>query len=309
VSCLVAILGPTASGKSELALAVAERFGGEIVNYDSIQVYRHFEIGAAKLRVEDRRGIPHHLIDLLEPHEVFTAGEFARRATAVLSDIRDRGRLPVLAGGTGFYLRALLDGLFPGPTRDEALRARLTRRDGPRLHKLLARFDPTAARRIHANDARKLVRALEVTLLARRPITELFAEGRQGLAGFEVLKVGLQPDRDALYARINRRTEAMFAAGLVEETRRILALGYPETSKPFESHGYHQAVQVLRGELSLPEAIFDAQRFTRHYAKRQLTWFRREKYVTWFHGFGESPEVQEAVSKLLLSLNCTEPRP
>jgi len=295
VSCLVAILGPTASGKSELALAVAERFGGEVVNYDSIQVYRHFEIGAAKLRVEERRGIPHRLIDLLEPNEVFTAGEFARRATAAIGDIRDRGRLPVLAGGTGFYLRALLDGLFAGPTRDEALRARLARRGGLRLHKLLARFDPDAARRIHPHDARKLVRALEVTLLARRPITELFAEERQGLAGFEVVKIGLQPDRDALYARIDRRTEAMFAAGLVEETRRILALGYPETSKPFESHGYHQAVGVLRGELSLPEAISDAQRYTRHYAKRQLTWFRREKDVTWFRGFGEEREVQEAV--------------
>ncbi len=299
MSCLVAILGPTASGKSELALAVAERFGGEIVNYDSIQVYRHVEIGAAKLPVDQRRGIPHHLLDILEPNEVFTAGEFARRATAAIGDIRDRGRLPVLAGGTGFYLRALLDGLFPSPTRDDALRARLTRRGGPRLHQLLARFDPAAARRIHPHDARKLVRALEVTLLSRRPITELFAAGRQGLAGFQVLKIGLLPDRDALYTRINRRTAAMFAAGLVEETRRILALGYPETSKPLESHGYHQAVEVLRGELSLPEAISDAQRYTRHYAKRQLTWFRREKEVTWFRGFGEGPEVQEAVGRLI----------
>ena len=291
----MAILGPTASGKSELALVVAERFGGEIVNYDSVQVYRHFRVGAAKLRPEERRGIPHHLIDVLEPDEVFTAGEFARRAAEAIRGIRDRGRLPVLAGGTGFYLRALLDGLFPGPTRDEALRARLARRSGPRLYKLLARFDPQAARRIHPNDARKLTRALEVTLLARRPMTELFAQGRPGLEGFRVLKVGLMPDRDALYHRINLRTEAMFRAGLVEETRRILARGYPDTCKPFESHGYRQAMQLLRGELNLHEAIFHTQRSTRQYAKRQITWFRREKDVEWFRGFGEQPELQEAV--------------
>ncbi|MBI3696144.1 MAG: tRNA (adenosine(37)-N6)-dimethylallyltransferase MiaA, partial [Acidobacteria bacterium] len=255
MSPLVAILGPTGSGKSELALAVAERFGGEVVNYDSIQVYRHFRIGAAKLSEAERRRIPHHLIDVLEPQDVFTAGEFARRAAEAVRAIRDRGRLPILAGGTGFYLRALLDGLFPGPTRNEDLRRRLATWSPERLHRLLRRLDPAAARKIHPHDAAKMIRALEVTILARRPITELFAGGRQGLEGFRVLKIGLLPDRDALYDRINRRTEAMFAAGLVEEVRQILAQ-YPATAKPFESHGYRQVLQHLRGELSLKEAVF-----------------------------------------------------
>jgi tRNA dimethylallyltransferase len=295
VSPLVAILGPTASGKSELALAVAERFGGEIVNYDSIQVYRHFNIGAAKLREAERRGIPHHLIDILEPDEVFTAGEFARRAAEVVRAIRDRGRLPVLAGGTGFYLRALLEGLFPGPARDEQLRTRLARRGGPRLHRLLARLDPAAALRIHPHDRPKLIRALEVIILARRPITQLFAEGRRGLEGFRTLKIGLLPDRRALYARIDRRTADMFEAGLVDEARRILDMGYPETSKPFESHGYRQALQLIRGELEPEEALYHARRNTRNYAKRQMTWFRRETDVVWFRGFGDQPEIQDRV--------------
>jgi tRNA dimethylallyltransferase len=297
MSPLVAILGPTASGKSDLALAVAERFRGEIVNYDSIQVYRHFRIGAAKLSETERRGVPHHLVDIVEPDAVFTAGEFARRAAEAIRGIRDRGRLPVLAGGTGFYLRALLDGLFPGPQRDDALRSRLARRAGDRLHRLLARFDPEAARRIHPHDHPKLIRALEVTLKARRPMTELFREGRLALEGFQVLKVGLMPDRDLLYDRINRRAEAMFEAGLVEEVRAILALGYPASCKPFEALGYRQALQHLRGKLTLREAIFYTQRATRQYAKRQITWFRREQDVVWFRGFG--PDVEEQVGRAL----------
>lgn len=295
MSPLVAILGPTGSGKSELALVAAERHGGEIVNFDSIQVYRHFQIGAAKLSPAERRGIPHHLIDILEPEEVFTAGEFARRAGQAVREIRDRGRLPILAGGTGFYLRALIDGLFPGPKRHEDLRRRLGTRSGPRLHKMLARFDPAAAKRIHPHDVPKLVRALEVTLVARRPITELFSQGRQGLEGFRLLKIGLMPDRDSLYTRLNQRTETMFASGLLEEVRQILAQGRPPTAKPFESHGYRQALQHLRGELNLDEAIFYAQRNTRHYAKRQITWFRREKDVEWFRGFGDDPGIQSEV--------------
>jgi len=294
MSPLLAILGPTGSGKSELALAAAERHAGEIVNFDSIQVYRHFHIGAAKLSADERRGIPHHLIDILEPQEIFTAGEFARRAREAVRQIRDRGRLPILAGGTGFYLRALLEGLFPGPTRDDALRRRLSARSPERLHRLLGRWDPAAARRIHSHDARKLVRALEVTLLASRPMTELFSQGRQALEGFSVLKLGLQADRALLYARINQRAEAMFAGGLVEEARQILAQGHPPDSKPFESHGYRQALRHLRGELSLPEAILDAQRSTRRYAKRQMSWFRREQDVVWLAGFGEDPAIQAA---------------
>ncbi len=292
---LVAILGPTASGKSELALAVAERHNGEIVNFDSIQVYRWFRIGAAKLGESERRGIPHHLIDILEPNEIFTAGEFARRARQAIAEICGRGRLPVLAGGTGFYLRALLDGLFPGPQRDEALRRRLAARPPERLHRLLRRLDPAAAAKIHPHDSPKIIRALEVTLLARRPMTALFSEGRQKLEGFRVLKIGLLPDRNALYDRINRRTEAMFAAGLVEEARQILAAGCAAGAKPFESHGYRQALQHLQGKLTLREAIFYAQRNTRHYAKRQITWFRRERDVEWYRGFGDDPGLQSRV--------------
>jgi tRNA dimethylallyltransferase len=294
MSPLVAIVGPTGSGKTALALALAEIRGGEIVNYDSIQVYRHFRIGAAKLAESERRGIPHHLIDILEPQEVFTAGEFARRATETLGQIRDRGRLPILAGGTGFYLRALLEGLFAGPTRNEELRRRLARRSPERLHRLLARLDPVTAAKIHPHDIPKMIRALEVSVLARRPISELFSEGRRGLQGFTVLKIGLMPDRAALYARLDQRTQAMFAAGLLEEVRAILAQGYPPDSKPFESHGYRQALLHLQGKLSLSDAIADAQRDTRRYAKRQITWFRREKEVTWLCGFGDEPAVQEA---------------
>ncbi len=302
---LVAILGPTGSGKSELALAVAERFGGEIVNYDSIQTYRYFNIGAAKLSLEQRCGIPHHLIDVLEPDEVFTAGKFAREAAEVIRGIRDRDRLPILAGGTGFYLRALLEGLFPGPTRDEALRRRLAARSPERLHRLLARLDPASARRIHPHDIPKMIRALEVTLLARRPMTEQFLEGRQALEGFAALKIGLLPDREALYDRINRRTEAMFASGLVEEVRDILARGVAATAKPLESHGYRQVLQHLRGELSLPDAIFYAQRNTRHYAKRQITWFRRERDVCWLRGFGDDDQIQQdALSRVADFVNA-----
>lgn len=308
MSPLIAILGPTGSGKSELALVVAERHAGEIVNFDSIQIYRHFNIGAAKLNEAARRGIPHHLIDILEPQEVFTAGEFARRAAETARAIRDRGRLPILVGGTGFYLRALIDGLFPGPTRHEDLRRRLATRSGLRLHKLLERFDAAAAKRIHPNDVPKLIRALEVTLVARRPMTELFAEGRQALEGFHIFKLGLMPDREALYARINQRTEAMFAAGLVGEVREILARGYPPASKPFESHGYRQALQHLQSELNLGEAIFYAQRNTRHYAKRQITWFRREKDVEWFKGFGDDPGIQQEVVAAVRSFLTTDPK-
>jgi len=289
---LVAILGPTGSGKSELALAVAERHAGEIVNFDSLQVYRHFNIGAAKLSIEERRGIPHHLVDTLEPEEVFSAGEFARRASQTAREIRRRGRLPVLAGGTGFYLRALTEGLFPGPARDHDVRRRLEARGAARVHRLLCRLDPPAAARIHPHDLPKLIRALEVRLVARRPITELFASGRESLEGFDVLKLGLLPDREELYRRINQRTEAMLAGGLVEEAERILARGCPPTVKPFGALGYRQALAVLRGELTRTEAVFLTQRDTRRYAKRQITWFRRESGVIWLPGFGDEQEIQ-----------------
>jgi tRNA dimethylallyltransferase len=294
---LVAVAGPTGSGKSDLALEIAERFNGEILNCDSLQVYRHFDIGTAKLPASERRGIPHHLIDILNPDEIFTAGEYARLARRTLSEISARGRLPVVAGGTGFYLRALLDGLFQGPTRDSSLRERLAAREARRrgsLHRLLTRFDSRAASRIHPNDLPKVTRAVEVCLLARRPVTELFLEGRDGLRGYATLKLGLLPDRDALYERLDARCRAMFEGGLVEEVRHILALGFPPSAKPFESHGYKQALQLIHGELNPRDALFYAQRNTRNYAKRQITWFRREPGLEWLKGFGDSPDTRGA---------------
>ncbi len=292
---LVAVLGPTGSGKSELALAIAERFQGEIINCDSLQVYRHFDIGTAKLPAGERRGIPHHLIDIAGPDELFTAGEFARRARETIAEIEDRGRVPMLAGGTGFYLRALLDGLFEGPTRDQSLRDRLSARERLRagsLHRLLGRFDPESAAKIHANDIPKTMRALEVCLLTRRPVSELFRRGRNALTDHRVLKLGLLPEREELYRRLDARCAAMFDSGLVEEVQRILSLGFTGVEKPFESHGYKQALQLIRRELSPRDAVFYAQRNTRQYAKRQITWFRRESNLEWLRGFGSDPEIQ-----------------
>jgi tRNA dimethylallyltransferase len=291
------VVGPTGSGKSGLALELAERFGGEIVNCDSLQVYRWFDIGAAKLPEAERRGIPHHLIDIRDPGSVFTAGEYARLARQAIAGITQRGRLPIVAGGTGFYLRALLDGLFEGPGRDQPLRDRLGTREARRrgsLHRLLTRFDPQTADRIHAHDVPKVTRALEVCLLARRPASELFRAGRNPLRGYAQLKLGLLPGREALHARLDARCRAMFESGLVEEVRRILAMGYPPSIKPFESLGYRQALQLVQGELSLREAIFYAQRTTRQYAKRQITWFRREAGLEWLPGFGDSPPIRDA---------------
>jgi tRNA dimethylallyltransferase len=293
----LAILGPTGSGKSELALRLAAGFSGEVVNCDSLQMYRYFNIGTAKLMASERQGIAHHLIDVLDPDQVFTAGEYARQARGVLAEISARGRMPVVAGGTGFYFRALLDGLFPGPARDQAMRDRLARRERRRpgsLFRLLRRFDPASAHRIHPHDLPKLTRALEVCLLTRHAMTDKFREGRDALRGYRVLKIGLSPPRDELYQRIDRRSEEMFQRGLIEEVRAILARGFPPTAKPFESHGYRQAVQLLNGELSLKEAVFYAQRNTRRYAKRQMTWFRQEQGMNWFSGFGGAPQVQEA---------------
>lgn len=301
---LVAIAGPTGSGKSELALEIAAQFQGEIINCDSLQVYRHFDVGTAKLPLSERRGIPHHLIDVVDPDQVFTAGEFARSARAVIADISARGNLPVLAGGTGFYLRALLDGLFEGPSRDQDLRDRLaareTRRPGA-LHRLLKRFDPAAAAKIHANDVPKVTRALEVCLLTRRPVSELFREGRDALQGYRALKLGLFPDREELYRKLDTRCAWMFENGLLEEVKAILALGFAETCKPFESHGYKQSLQLLHGELSPHDAVFYAQRNTRRYAKRQVTWFRREPGLHWLRGFGADPAVRVRALELVAS--------
>jgi tRNA dimethylallyltransferase len=297
---LVAIVGPTGSGKSHVALRIAARFGGEIVNCDSIQVFRFFNIGAAKTPENERRGITHHLIDVLNPDEVFTAGDYARVARPVLHEIVARGHLPVLAGGTGFYLRALIDGLAPGPQRDEDLRTRLLAREARRsgsVHRLLRRFDAQTAARIHPNDLPKTIRAVEICLAERLPASAVFERGRDALEGFRVLKIGLFPDREQLYLRLETRLEAMFAGGLIEETAGILGRGFPESSKPFESIGYKQAVQVVRGELSPRDALFYARRDTRRYAKRQMTWFRQERGIEIVRGFGDDPAVADEVER------------
>ena len=299
---LVAIVGPTAAGKSELALAVAERFAGEIVNYDSVQVYRGFDLGSAKLPPAERRGIPHHALDLVDPQETFTAGDYARIAREILAAIRERGRLPVLAGGTGFYLRAVLEGLFRGPERDENLRQRLQQRATERpgyLHRLLARLDSSSARRIHSNDTPKLIRAIEVCLLEKKPMSELWSQGRDALTGYRPIRIGLDPPRETLYQRIERRTARMFEEGLVEETRRLLESGVPRTARAFAALGYSEALAHLDGNLSLDEAAALTARLTRRYAKRQMTWFRREAGVEWFTGFGEDAEVQRQILESL----------
>ena len=298
---LVAIVGPTASGKTALSLAMAERFGGEIVNCDSVAVYREFEIGTAKPSREERARAPHHLIDIIEPTELFTAGEYSRRARAVIEEIKLRGKLPIVVGGTGLYLRALLEGLAPGPQRSEEireeLRERVERKGSAHLHKILTRLDPKAADKIHPNDASKLIRAVEVCLAARQPMTEMWKQGSEPLQGFRIVRVGLDPAREALYRRINDRDAEMFERGLVEETRTLWEK-YGNAARPLCSLGYKQALQFIRGELTREEAIAAAQQGHRNYAKRQMTWFRREPDVKWVKGFGDEVRFQQEILQL-----------
>jgi tRNA dimethylallyltransferase len=293
---LVVLLGPTASGKTALSLVLAEHFQGEIVNCDSVALYREFEIGTAKPTASQRARAPHHLFDVVGPTDFITAGEYARRARSVLEDVRSRGRLPLVVGGTGLYLRALLEGLFPGPQRSEELRQRLRDRaercGQGYLHRVLWRLDRGAAEKIHSNDTPKLIRAIEVCLASRRRMTEMWKEGRDPLQGFHILRLGLSPDREALYPRINDRARQMFDAGLVEETQGLLDK-YGNAARPLASLGYKQAVQLLRGELTREAAITSAQQAHRNYAKRQMTWFRREPEVVWLSGFGDDKSIQE----------------
>ncbi len=288
---LIAVVGPTGSGKSELALRLAKEFQGEIVNCDSVQVYRRMDIGSAKTPAARRGGITHHLLDVVEPGAELTAGDYARRAGEVLDEIRARGALPVMAGGTGFYLRALLDGLSPAPTRNEELRARLSevwRRRPAALQRFLRRRNPAAANRIHANDRQKLMRAIELGTGPALP--------KEGLQGFRVLKIGLHPERGRLYEKLNERAVWMFENGLLAETRALLDAGVSPAAKALGTLGYRQAVKALALEWTMAEAVADCQVRTRQYAKRQMTWFRAQADIQWLDGFGDEAEIQRAAS-------------
>jgi len=306
---LLVILGPTASGKTALSLSLAEKLNGEIVSCDSVAVYREFEVGTAKPSPRERARVPHYMIDIAAPDEEITAGDYARRARAALNEIKARGRLPIVVGGTGLYLRALINGLFAGPERSNELRDRLRAKaeagSGEELHRVLSRLDPGAATKIHPNDTPKLIRAIEVCLLAGERMSELWQHGRDPLTGFRILRVGLDPVRNGLYERINRRCAQMFERGLVDETRELLKCYRPPdfaidsdprpVAKALGSLGYRQAAAFLMDKMNLSESMDAAQQGHRNYAKRQMTWFRREPEVQWFSGFGNDEQVQETV--------------
>jgi tRNA dimethylallyltransferase len=277
---------------------LAEYFSGEIVSCDSVAVYREMEIGTAKPSFAERARIPHHLIDVVTPAEPYTAGDYSRDGRAAIADIRSRERLPIVTGGTGLYLRALLEGLFAGPKRDEQMRERLRRsalrHDVGWLHRLLRRLDPASAERIHANDLPKLIRAIEVCLAARQPLSLALETGRDPLTGYRILRIGLNPEREALYQRINQRAAEMFSQGLMEESAALLARYGPDC-RALDSLGYKQAKAVLEGNMTLEEAIASAQQGKLNYAKMQLTWFRREPDVLWMNDFGNSVATVECV--------------
>ena len=300
---LVIILGPTASGKSALAVRAARQFGGEILACDSTQVYRGFDIGTAKPTAEERGGVPHHLMDLAEPSELFTAGEYRRRALAVLRDLNQRGCLPVLTAGTGLYLRALLEGLADAPERSEELRARLVsiaeRRGHTHLHGLLRRLDPPSAARISRNDTQKLIRALEICLIAGKPLSEVHRAGREPLKGYRPIKIGLLPPRELLHEHIAHRVHGMIERGWLAEVATLMERGTPASAKPFEFIGYRELRGHRQGQTSLQEAAQAIAVATRQYAKRQMTWFRKEPGVTWLPGFGDDPEIMAAALKSL----------
>jgi tRNA dimethylallyltransferase len=293
---LVVLLGPTASGKTSLALELAERFSGEIISCDSVSVYREVDIGSAKPNANERARAPHHLLDVASPDQHYTAGDYSRDARAAIQNVAARGKLTIVSGGTGLYLRALIDGLFPGPQRQPELRERLRNRAETRgaayVHRILRRLDAQAASSIHANDTSKAIRAIEVSLAAKQPMTEAWKLGRDPLTGFRILRLGLDPERPQLYRRIDARVTAMFAAGLVAETSALIAK-YGDAIATLNALGYKQALSLLRGEIDEAEAIRQTQQGHRNYAKRQMTWFRREAGVNWFRGFGDERAIAD----------------
>lgn len=297
---VIAIVGPTASGKSTLGIEVALELDGEIINCDSVQVYREIRIATAKVPLEERKGIPHHLIDFVSPHVNYTAVEWAREAEQKIEEIEGRGRIPLLVGGTGFYLRALRQPFFESPQTDEMLRRRLNdireRRGPEHLHRVLRRFDPAAAEQLFPRDWPRVQRAIEVYLQTGRSIMDQKGQRPDPPESARRLRIlALNPPRAELYRRINERTEAHFAAGLVDEVQDLLKRGFPPNSNALGAHGYRRVVEFLQGQRDLPSAINQTKLDVRHYAKRQLTWFRHEAGVEWFDGFGEQKDILQSV--------------
>ena len=299
---VLAILGPTATGKSALALAVAERHNGEIVNCDSTAVYRGFDIGTEKMPMSGRRGIPHHLIDIADPADEYTAADYARDAAAAVRGIHGRGGLPIIVGGTGFYYRALTRGLFPGPGRDAALRRRLEaiagRRGVAALHRMLRRVDQASAARIQPRDLKRIVRALEVFFLTGRPLTAHFAETRSPIPDVDVLAIALRLPAAETSERVTRRVDEQFGRGLLDEIRTLLARGISEDARPFSGLVYRQALEHLHGIRDEPSTRALIAQENRRYARRQLIWFRKEPNLLWFDGPGESPTTIAAANHL-----------
>lgn len=306
---LIVIMGPTASGKSTLGVWLAEQLDGEVVACDSTQLYRGFDIGTAKPTMQERRGVAHHLLDVLESKEESTAGGYRERAEEVLRDLRARKKLPIFTVGTGLYLRALLEGLADVPQRSEEVRERLrasaAEHEPGHLHRMLQHLDKGSAEKIAPGDEQKLIRAIEVCLLTKNTLTEVHRGGRKPLRGWRAVKLGLMPAREALYARVHARTEAMLTRGWIEEVRGLVGSGVPENAKAFEFIGYRELREVLRGRISLEDARGAIQQATRRYAKRQMTWFRREKGVNWLAGFGDEGKIQkEALEKVRVELEA-----
>ncbi|MGZ5488265.1 MAG: tRNA (adenosine(37)-N6)-dimethylallyltransferase MiaA [Candidatus Aminicenantales bacterium] len=299
---LVTVLGPTAVGKSRVAVDLALRFGGEIISGDSIQVYRGFDIGTDKTGPEARRGVPHHLIDIVGPEVQYTAADFVRDALDAARGIAARGRLPIVAGGTGLYIKALVDGLFPGPGRDPAVRAALEAEAAEKgldiLFRRLEAVDPDYAKKVRSRDRVRIIRALEVHITTGRPISDHFRETRSPVMGRTVVLLGLKLEREALCRRIDERVERMFARGLVDEVRGLLERGVPETAPPFKALGYSHILRHIRGEIGLEEAVVLTQTDTRQYAKRQMTWFRKMTGVVWFSP-DDGPALEQYLQKRL----------